>query len=703
MSRKISAEHLSRPAYVYIRQSSMDQVRHNLESQRRQYQLAEKAKSMGWNEVRVIDEDLGRSGASAVDRTGFQRLVADVSLRRCGAVFSLEASRLARNNSDWYRLLDLCSLTKTLIVDSEAVYDPRLSNDRLLLGLKGAMSEAELGLIYQRAQQGILSKAKRGELYTSVAIGYVKTRDDRLEKDPNLRVQESIQGVFDKFIEAGSVRQTLLWYRQEKVRLPARTYNQWGSETVWKLPVYNTLLKFIKNPIYGGAYVWGRTQTETCVENGEARKYAGRRKPQEEWLVLIRDHHEGYIDWQRYEQNQKIVEENTQMRGAQVAGAIRSGKSLIAGLLRCGHCGRRLHVAYSGSKGQVPRYQCRGAAVNHGTGLCISFGGLRVDRAIENEILRVVTPAAVEGALLVASQSKNETGQRERLRERELEQLRYESERAYRQYNAVDPANRLVADSLERKWNTALEKQQAAEIRLKELQNQAANNVAPDRDALLQLAEVFPEVWKNPAMDMKTKKRIVRLLVEEIVASIDDSPPEIRLIIHWKGGKHTPLRVKKNKTGSHRFCTQKDVVELVRELARQVPDKEIVRILNRLGKKTGRGLSWNEARVRGLRNYHKIKVFSEEDRARGFCNLKQAAQILEISPMSVHRFIEKGILPARQTAPLAPWQIQTTDLSLKTVQKAVEDVKVRRRFRWVDRSDQLRLLDRCSKESVRIL
>jgi len=703
MSRKITAEHLSRPAYVYIRQSSMDQVRHNLESQRRQYQLAEKAEDMGWNEVLVIDEDQGRSGASAVDRTGFQRLVADVSLRRCGAVFSLEASRLARNNSDWYRLLDLCSLTETLIVDSEAVYDPRLSNDRLLLGLKGAMSEAELGLIYQRAQQGILSKAKRGELYTSVAIGYVKTRDDRLEKDPNQRVQESIQGVFDKFNEAGSVRQTLLWYRQERVRLPAQSYHQWGNETIWKLPVYNTILKFIKNPIYAGAYVWGRTQTETCVENGEAKKYAGVRKPRKEWLVLIRDHHDGYVDWQAYERNQKTVEDNTQMRGAKVAGAIRSGKSLIAGLLRCGHCGRRLHVAYSGSKGQVPRYQCRGAAVNHGTGLCISFGGLRVDRAIENEILRVVAPVAVKGALLAVEQSENETGQRERLLERELEQLQYEAERTYRQYNAVDPANRLVADNLERKWNAALEQLQAVEIPLKELKNQAARNVAPDRKELLQLAEVFPEVWKDPATDMKTKKRIVRLLVEEIVASIDENHPKVHLIIHWKGGKHTSLRVKKNKTGSHRFCTHKDVVELVRELARQVPDQEIVRILNRLGQKTGRGLSWNESRIRSLRNYHKIEVFSEKDRARGLCNLKQAAQILGISPMSVHRFIKKGILPAGQTVPFAPWQIQKADLILKAVQKAVEDVKFRRQPRWADRSDQLRLPDHPSKESVQTL
>jgi DNA invertase Pin-like site-specific DNA recombinase len=254
----------------------MEQVRNNRESRRRQYGLADKARAMGWSQVEVIDEDLGRSGTSALDRTGFRRLVAEVGLGRCGAVFSLEASRLARNNTDWYRLLDLCSLAKTLIVDSEAVYDPRLSNDRLLLGLKGALSEAELGLIFQRAQQGALCKAKRGELYTTVPIGYLRTRDDGLEKDPDCRVRESIQGVFAKFTETGSARQTLLWYRQEKIRLPARRHSRWGWETVWKIPVYNTVLKFLKNPIYAGAYVWGRTVTETVIENGQARKHAGK-------------------------------------------------------------------------------------------------------------------------------------------------------------------------------------------------------------------------------------------------------------------------------------------------------------------------------------------------------------------------------------------------------------------------------------------
>lgn len=693
MSAKITAEHLSRKAYVYIRQSSMDQVRNNLESQRRQYGLSDKARSMGWTRVEVIDEDQGRSGASALERTGFQRLVAEVGLGRCGAVFSLEASRLARNNADWYRLLDLCSLAKTLIVDSEAVYDPRLNNDRLLLGLKGALSEAELGLIFQRAQQGLLSKAKRGELYTTVAIGYVRTRDDRLEKDPNRRVRQSIQGVFDKFTETGSARQTLMWYRQEKIRLPAHQYSRWGRETVWKVPVYNTIIKFLKNPIYAGAYVWGRTATETVIENGQARKRPGKSKAPEEWRVWIQDHHEGYIDWKIHERNQQILRDNLNMKGRIVKGAVRSGRSLLAGLLQCGHCGRRLHVSYGGLGGRVPRYSCQGALLNHGGKRCISFGGLKVDRAVETEIVRVVEPAGIEAALEAAEQARSESRLKKQLLEREVEQLSYEADRAYRQYDAVDPANRLVADSLEQKWNSALERLRAGEVRLRELGDEAEETVAPDRESLLALAESFPRIWADPQTDMKIKKRIARMLIEEIVARVDEPRGRIQLTIRWKGDKHTRLRVRKNRTGRHRFCTDKEIVELVRELATVAPDREIARILNRLGRKTGKGQSWKHSRVCTLRNYHGIPVFNPENANRENCNMQEAASKLDISPMSVRRLILKEILPARQIVPVAPWQIRRKDLQSEAVKKAVRAVKSRQRVPLPENPAQLKLVE----------
>lgn len=692
MSRKITADHLCRTAYVYIRQSSMDQVRHNLESQRRQYELADKARSMGWSEVEVIDEDLGRSGASAVERTGFQRLVAEVGLGRCGAIFSLEASRLARNNADWYRLLDLCSLAKTLLVDSEAVYDPRLSNDRLLLGLKGALSEAELGLIFQRAHRALMAKAKRGELYTTVPIGYVRTREDGLEKDPDLRVQESIQGVFAKFSETVSARQTLLWYRQEKVRLPAHQYSRWGWETVWKVPVYNTIIKFIKNPIYAGAYVWGRTGTETVIENGQARKYVGRRKSQEEWTVWIRDHHDGYTDWKTFEGNQRILSENLHMEGKMAKGAIRSGRSLLAGLLSCGHCGRRLHVSYGGVGSVVPRYSCQGALLNHGGQKCISFGGWKVDRAVEAEIVRVVQPASMEAALGSAEKTHQETELKKKLLDREVQQLRYEAERAYRQYDAVDPSNRLVAESLEKKWNNALQGVEQAESRLQELSESLDKMEKPNREELVQLAQVFPKIWADPQTDRKIKKRIARMLIEEITASVDETRREVSLVIRWKGGKHSRLTIKKNKTGHHSFCTDKQIVDLVRELAVQLPDREIARVLNRLGKKTGRGYSWTKSRVCSLRNYHRIAVFDPHKNDHRYCDMKQAAATLEISPMSVRRLIQKKILPAQQTVPTAPWRIERSHLASPAVVAAVQAIKAGRKVPLPENPDQLTLI-----------
>ncbi len=369
-SEKIRSEHLQRAAFVYVRQSTLDQVRHHHESRRRQYDLAGHARSLGWVHVIVIDEDLGKSGATAAGRTGFQRLVAEVSLGHVGAVFGLEVSRLARNNRDWYQLLDLCGLMGTLIVDAEGIYDPRQLNDRLLLGLKGTMSEAELGWIRQRAHEGLLAKARRGALILGLPVGYVQTRDGRVEKHPDQRVQHAIGLVFAKFAEVGSVRQTLLWFRQEPLTLPSIEHEPaWGTAVTWRLPVYNTILKLLANPFYAGAYAFGRTGTRTTIVDGVPRKTRGHRREREEWIALVRDHHEPYISWDIWERNRALIAHNAQMKGLMVKGAVRRGPSLIAGLLRCGRCGRRLHVTYSGTKGYVPRYSCRGADINHGGAL----------------------------------------------------------------------------------------------------------------------------------------------------------------------------------------------------------------------------------------------------------------------------------------------------------------------------------------------
>jgi len=676
-SEKIHPEHVGRAAFVYVRQSTFDQVRHHHESRRRQYDLQGHARTLGWRDVVVIDEDLGKSGATAVGRTGFQRLVAEVSLGHAGAVFGLEVSRLARNNRDWYQLLDLCGLMNTLIVDAEGVYDPRQLNDRLLLGLKGTISEAELGWIRQRAHEGLLAKARRGALILGLPVGYVQTRDGRVEKHPDQRVQHAIERVFAKFIEVGSVRQALLWFRQEQVSLPALDRDPtWGERVTWRLPVYNTVLKFLTNPFYAGAYAFGRTETRTAVVDGQPHKTRGHRRPGEAWIALLPDHHDAYISWDTHEQILGLVGHNAQMKGLMVRGAVRRGPSLLPGLLRCGQCGRRLHVAYSGTKGYVPRYSCRGAALNHGTDRCLAVGGLRVDEAIEREILRVLQPGAIEAALATSTAATDEVEAQRRAVDLELREARYEAERARRQYDVVEPEHRLVAETLERRWNTALARVQALEDRLVALDATAAATTPPDRTRLLQLAEDFPRVWTGAATDIRLKKRIVRLLIEEIVVSpIDSTSPQLALIIHWKGGKHTRLVIRRNRKGQHRYITDRAIVDIVRELARAQPDQHIARVLNRLGYRTGAGHAWTQSRVVGLRRHHQIPAFDRSVDRAALLTMADAATRLGVSATTVRRMITRGLLPATQPVREAPWAIRCEDLDLETVQRTVATIK----------------------------
>lgn len=691
---KIRPEHLQRPAFVYVRQSSLTQVRHHHEGRRRQYDLQGHARGLGWSQVIVIDEDLGKSGATAAGRPGFQRLVAEVSLGHAGAVVGLDVSRLARNNRDWYQLLDLCGLTDTLIIDGEGVYDPRQLNDRLLLGLKGTMSEAELGWIRQRAHEALLAKARRGALILGLPVGYVHTRDGRIEKHPDQRVQEALALVFAQFAVAGSVRQALLWFRQERVTLPSLEREPgWGERVTWRLPVYNTVLKILTNPCYAGAYAFGRTYTRTAVIDGRPHKTRGHRQARERWIALLRDHHEPYIPWEVYERNQQLIAHNAQMKGLMVRGAVRRGPSLLPGLLRCGHCGRRLHVSYSGVGGYVPRYSCQGAALNHGADPCISFGGLRVDEAIRREVLRVLTPGAIDAACRIADTGVHERAAVRQAIDLELREARYEAERARRQYDAVEPEHRLVAATLERHWNTALGRVHELEERIAALAADAERQIAPDRVVLLRLAEDFPRVWDHPATDIRTRKRIVRLLIEEIVVKILPGPREIELTIHWKGGKHTALVIPRNRTGQHRRSTDRAVVDVVRDLARAQSDGDIARVLNRLGYRTGADNTWTALRVLSLRRYHGIAAFERAADRRGVLTIAEAACTLGVSAATVRRMIELGMLPATQPVLHAPWAIRQEDLAREAVQRAVTAVKAGRALPRSDDVAQLRLTE----------
>ena len=515
---KITPDHLARTAYVYVRQSTSDQLLNNPESRRRQYGLTARAEALGWQNVVVVDEDLGRSG-SGVARKGFERLLVAIGAGGAGAVLSIEASRLARNGRDWHTLLDFCGLVGCLLIDEDGIYDPRLVNDRLLLGMKGTFSELELSILRQRSQEALLLKARRGDLHTSVAVGYIRSANDRLEMDPDRRIREALSLVFRKFDEVGSVRQIALWLREEGIEMPSIAYGAQGRVVEWHLPRYNSVHRLLTNPVYAGAYVFGRTASQVRIEAGRKVVRQGIRRQQEEWGVLIRDHHAAYITWEHYERNQRLIGDNANMRGSMVPGSVRNGGGVLTGLLRCGHCGRKLKVQHNGLRG-VARYLCNDASTNHAVRTkCISFGNMGIDAAVAAEALRVVSPLALEAAFeAVADRERTSTDGMAQL-EVALEQARYEAARAHRQYNAVEPENRIVVGELERRWNERL----AEVARLEEVIRSARETLpataisAEERAELAALADDLPRAWNHPAASPEMRKRLLRAVLEEIV------------------------------------------------------------------------------------------------------------------------------------------------------------------------------------------
>lgn len=687
---KITSEHLERGAIVYIRQSSAYQVANNLESQRRQYGLADRARQLGWDTVDIIDEDLGKSGSGGTERPGFEKLLAAICEGRVGVVVSLEASRLARNGRDWHTLLEFCGLVGTLIVDEDGIYDPRLINDRLLLGMKGTMSEMELSIFRQRSAEAIKQKARRGELLTTVAVGYVKTDDNRIEKDPDRRVQDAIALVFRKFSELQSIRQVLLWFRDEGVLLPRVMPGRGKHVVEWMPPVYPTLHHILTNPVYAGTYVFGRRGTRTLIKDGRKRQVREslRRNPKD-WDVLIHDHHSGYISWEMFIKTQTVISDNANGKSFVGRGAIRRGEALLPGLFRCARCGRRLHVAYTGKGGNTQRYVCRGefgakAAVN-----CIGFGGMRVDRAVALEVLDRLQPLGIEAALAAeAAQGESLHDKQEQI-ENALQQARYEATRAQRQFDAVDPDNRLVADELERRWNEKLRQLRQLEAVHDKLQSEALTAVpAPDRERLLNLGADLTLAWENPAVTVETRKRIIRLMIKEII--VDVAEDTLPMIIHWQGGDHTRLVVKKNKAGQTRWTVEGETLDLVRVLARQMPDQSIASVLNRAGKVTGKGNSWTRSRVCGLRNNHDIPVYREGERQeRKEVTLGEAASLLQVSPSTVRRMIREGVLTAQQICKGAPWIIQLGDVQDKAV---IREARARRARRPTSHDSQQKIM-----------
>jgi len=659
---KITTEHLARSAYVYIRQSTVNQLTHNHESRRRQYGLANRARQLGWTAVEVIDDDLGRSGGG-IARPGFERLLAAICEARVGAVLAIEASRLARNGRDWHTLIEFCGLVGTIIVDEDGIYDPRHPNDRLLLGMKGTMSELELSLFRQRSQEALKQKARRGALILGVAAGYVKVGRDRIEKNPDQRVRDALQLVFSKFAEFQSARQVHIWLRDEGIELPVKSRDGEARGIVWRLPAYNIVHNILTNPIYAGAYAFGRTTSKVSVEHGRKRVRRGVHRPMAEWDVLIKDHHEAYITWDEFERNQRVIANNATGKGsATVRGAVRCGELLLPGLLRCGHCGRKLHVSYSGKLG---RYSCYGARTNHGTARCISISGLSIDAAVGAEVLRILKPLGVDAAVKAIETQTSETSAAQRQLELSLQQARYEAAYARRQYDAVDPANRLVAGELERRWNVALQAMHRIEGEIAAI---VAAKPPPlgerERQQLMQLGADLELAWSHPAATAATRKRILRTALNEIVVRKEGAV--ISMVLHWRGGDHTALHVKLrlNAAGRHHWPPPEDAIALLRELARLMPDRQIARLLNRSGKPTGYGNGWTEQRVRGFRKHHDIAVYRDGEWAeRGEITLDAAAQIIGVTKMTALRMIRRGDVKGRQACKGAPWVIKAEDVA----------------------------------------
>jgi len=671
MITKVTPQHLEKTAYIYVRQSSMGQVRHHRESTERQYAFKNKANALGWpaSHIQVLDGDLGRSGTSMADRSDFKTIVADVSLGNAGAVFALEASRLARSNADWHRLIEICGITGTLIVDEDGCYDPGDFNDGLLLGLKGTMAQAELHFIRARLQGGKLNKAQKGELRFPLPVGYVFDDAGRIVKDPDDQVRGAIDLVFTAFRQTGSAYGVVQHFAKESILFPKRSYGgAWNGNLQWGRLTDSRVLEILKNPSYAGVYVFGRFRcVKEILEDGEVRSRIAR-MPRDQWLVEIRDHHQSYITFEQQLKNLDIIEGNrTNPQEAVLSGPAREGLALLQGLLICSCCGRRLTPRYRGNGGIYPIYECnwrKREGLAKTSCMMVQCGYL--DRAVEARVLEVVKQEQLDLALEafdVLQQREQQISGQWKLR---LQRAEYEAQLAQKQYDQVDPENRLVASTLERRWNDALIELEKVKQQIAELTREQTVVSSDQRDQVLALARDLPKLWHAPETSAKDKKRILQLLLNDITV---EKPERYRTLLHirWQGGACEDLMVELPRSAAERWRTSESVVTRVRELAKQFSDAEIATQLNAEGLTSNKGNCFTRSSVSWIRYRHEIPPV--EKKRPDELTVKDVAKRFGVSRTVVYYWIDHKIIPARRLNQGSPYWItidQQTATKLET-------------------------------------
>ena len=661
MISKIADRHLSREACIYIRQSTMGQVRFNQESTERQYNLASKAQSLGWSSerIRILDRDLGQSGARTTNREDFKTLVSDVAMSQVGAIFSLEASRLARSNQDWHRLLELCAITGTLVIDEDGCYDPAEFNDGLVLGMKGTFAQAELHIIRARLHGGKINKAHKGELHFALPVGFVFD-NDKTALDPDQEVQGAVRTVFELFERESSAYAVVRCFQELGLRFPRRSYGgAWNGKLLWGRLTHSRVLGILANPSYAGTYVFGRYQAcKQIGPTGEIRTQS-RLMPQDEWRVVIPGHHPGYITWDQFLANRQRLAGN-RTNCEVLTGPAREGLCLLQGLLVCGICGRRLGVRYTGNGGLYPIYQCNW---RHREALsrkaCMSVASKPLDDAIAERLVTAITPMTIELALEALTSMEERDKAIAAQWRRRIERARYDVDLAERRYEAVDPANRLIASTLEKRWNDAMQRLLELEAELANFERQTLRTItAEQKRQILQLASDFPRLWTAPTTAARDRKRMLRLLIRDITVVKGPEPKLLRLHIRWQGGttETVELHLAPNRAEAVRY--HDTFITQIRALAAMHDDDEIVALLNRDDLTSSTGKPFTVSMIRWIRYKHRIPGPSLPA---GTFSVSQVRERYGVSMWVVYYWIDRGLITAQRRKPGLPYAITLTD------------------------------------------